>query len=48
MGQVRRLGLGLMFIEERVRLLEGRCTVESAPGKGTRVSAWVPCRFAGR
>jgi signal transduction histidine kinase len=42
-GQVRRSGLGLMFIEERVRLLEGRCTVESAPGKGARVSVWVPC-----
>jgi signal transduction histidine kinase len=48
MAQVRRSGLGLMFIDERVRLLEGRCAVQSAPSKGTRVSAWVPCRFTGQ
>ncbi len=35
-------GLGLVFMEERVKLLGGRCRITSAPGKGTRISAWVP------
>jgi signal transduction histidine kinase len=35
-----RLGLG--FISERVRLLGGRSTIRSTPGKGTRVSVVVP------
>ena len=35
-------GLGLVFISERVRLLGGRCTIRSAPGKGTRISVIVP------
>jgi signal transduction histidine kinase len=34
--------LGLVFISERVRLLGGRCTIRSTPGKGTRVSVVVP------
>lgn len=39
-----RPGLGLMFVSERVKLLGGRCAIQSAPGKGTRISVWVPCR----
>ena len=35
-------GLGLVFIAERVKLLDGRCSIHSAPGKGTRISAFVP------
>lgn len=34
-------GLGLRFLAERVNLLNGRCSITSAPGKGTRISAWV-------
>jgi signal transduction histidine kinase len=37
-----RSGLGLVFISERVQLLDGRCSIRSAPGKGTRISVWVP------
>jgi len=39
-----RPGLGLLFISERVKLLGGRSAVRSAPGKGARISVWVPCR----
>lgn len=34
--------LGLVFASERVKLVGGRCMVCSAPGKGTRISAFVP------
>ncbi len=33
---------GLMGIRERARLLDGAATIESAPGKGTRVRAVLP------
>ncbi len=33
---------GLMGIQERVQLLGGRLTIESAPQHGTRVSVWLP------
>lgn len=33
---------GLMGIQERVQLLGGRLTIESTPGRGTRVSIWLP------
>lgn len=35
-------GLGLVSMEERVRLLGGRLRVASAPGKGTEIEAVVP------
>jgi signal transduction histidine kinase len=44
---LQRPGLGLMFVAERVKLLGGRSNVRSAPGKGARISVWVPCRPAG-
>lgn len=34
--------LGLASMRERVRLLEGELDIESAPGRGTTVLAWVP------
>ena len=34
--------LGLASMQERVRLLEGKLTVDSTPGQGTMVQAWVP------
>jgi len=34
--------LGLLGIRERVELLGGRVTIESAPGRGTRVAVTVP------
>jgi two-component system NarL family sensor kinase len=38
----RRRGLGLAGIEDRARLLGGRATVRSAPGRGTVVTVTVP------
>lgn len=35
-------GLGLSSIEERARLLGGRCGITSAPGVGTRIAVTVP------
>lgn len=35
-------GLGLISIEERLRLVNGELTIESAPSRGTQISAWVP------
>ena len=35
-------GLGLVSMEERVRLVKGSLTVQSKPGHGTRVEVWVP------
>ncbi len=37
----RRSGFGLIGIAERVRILGGRHLIESAPGKGTRVSITI-------
>lgn len=34
--------LGLSSMRERVRLLQGELDIESAPGRGTTVVAWVP------
>jgi len=36
--------LGLASMRERVRLLNGTLEVESAPGRGTAIVAWVPAR----
>jgi signal transduction histidine kinase len=33
--------LGIRSMEERVSLLRGRFEIHSAPGKGTRIEAWV-------
>jgi signal transduction histidine kinase len=35
-------GLGIRSMEERAYLLGGRFEIHSAPGKGTRIEAWVP------
>jgi PAS domain S-box-containing protein len=37
-----RQGLGLVSIEERVRLLNGTLTVNSSPGKGTEIVVCIP------
>jgi signal transduction histidine kinase len=34
--------LGLVSMRERVRLLQGELDIESTPGRGTTVLAWVP------
>ena len=35
-------GLGLISMEERVRLLQGTFRIRTSPGGGTEVHAWVP------
>lgn len=35
-------GLGLVGMEERVRLVGGQFSLTSRPGEGTRVTVWVP------
>jgi len=35
-------GLGLSSVEERVQLVQGRLTIDSAPGRGTTVEVRVP------
>jgi signal transduction histidine kinase len=35
-------GFGLFSIRERLELMGGRLEVETAPGRGTRVSIWAP------
>lgn len=37
-----RASLGLASMRERVRLLSGQLDIESTPGRGTTVIAWVP------
>jgi signal transduction histidine kinase len=34
--------LGLHSMRERIERLGGTLAVESAPGKGTEISAWMP------
>lgn len=38
----RRGSLGLLSMRERVSLVAGTFEIQSAPGEGTRVCAWVP------
>jgi len=38
----RRRGFGLMGIEDRARLIGGRTTIHSVPGRGTTVTVTVP------
>jgi signal transduction histidine kinase len=40
----KRRGLGLISMEERVRLVGGTLTINSKPGKGTRVLAQIPLK----
>lgn len=35
-------GLGLISMEERVRMVSGRFSIKSQPGKGTTVEVFVP------
>ena len=35
-------GLGLVSMEERVRLVKGKLSVNSKPGEGTRVEVRIP------
>ena len=37
-----KVGLGLTSLSERMKLVQGRVMIRSAPGGGTRVTAWAP------
>jgi two-component system chemotaxis sensor kinase CheA len=39
-------GLGLSIVEERVELFDGNVTLQTSPGKGTRVQITLPVRLA--
>jgi PAS domain S-box-containing protein len=39
-------GLGMVSMRERLRLVGGQLHIESEPGHGTRVEAWVPLETA--
>ena len=41
-GATRHGGLGMYGMHERAALLGGTLTIDTAPGKGTRVTAVVP------
>jgi PAS domain S-box-containing protein len=41
-GRIGNDSFGLEGIRERVRLLGGQCSIESAPGEGTRVAVELP------
>jgi signal transduction histidine kinase len=43
-GAASRRGLGLLSIEERVRLIDGTFNVTSTPGRGTAIYVHVPGR----
>ncbi|MGQ9482936.1 histidine kinase [Chloroflexus sp.] len=38
----RRGSLGLLNIDERARLVDGRAEIDSTPGKGTKITIFVP------
>jgi PAS domain S-box-containing protein len=44
----RREGFGLLNIQERLTHLGGSCTIQSKPGKGTRITLSVPVVTAGK
>jgi len=41
---MRRHGLGLIGMRERLSLVDGECMIDSRPGAGTRIIARVPLR----
>ena len=41
-----RAGLGLLSMNERLRLVGGRIAIDSVPGKGTKVKAWAAIKAA--
>jgi signal transduction histidine kinase len=40
-------GLGVTSLRERVRLVQGRLTIRSHPGRGTTITAWAPIEEGG-
>jgi two-component system, NarL family, sensor histidine kinase UhpB len=44
----RARGLGLLGIRERVAVAAGSLTIDSAPGRGTRIRLRIPLMPAGK
>ena len=44
----KRRSLGLASMRERVRLVDGTLDIESTPGRGTEIVAWVPAQGGSR
>jgi signal transduction histidine kinase len=38
----QNVGVGLQGMDERVRLIDGRLDIRSAPGHGTEIHMWAP------
>jgi signal transduction histidine kinase len=47
-SQGTKMSLGLASMRERVRLVNGTLEIESAPGRGTAIIAWVPAEGEAR
>jgi two-component system sensor histidine kinase UhpB len=47
MMRSRERGLGLFGMQERLALVGGQLTIDSAPGRGTRIQARLPLQTAG-
>jgi signal transduction histidine kinase len=43
----RRPGMGLFSMAERVALVDGSLQIDTAPGRGTRISATIPLTYRG-
>jgi two-component sensor histidine kinase len=41
-GPESKAGLGLVSMQERLRILHGTIRVDSAPARGTRIDVWIP------
>ncbi len=41
-AELEKIGKGPLIIKERVRLIEGELTIESNPGRGSRLEIRVP------
>ncbi len=39
---MEKLGLGILSMQGRARLLGGEFEIHSKPGEGTRIEVWVP------
>jgi signal transduction histidine kinase len=39
---IKGRGLGLTSMQERLKLVKGRLSIDSQPGRGTTIHAWVP------
>ncbi|HSM87572.1 MAG TPA: ATP-binding protein, partial [Candidatus Limnocylindrales bacterium] len=44
---LRTRGIGLVSMQERLHLVQGKIEIESAPNRGTSIHARVPLRAAG-